>query len=434
MPTKLNWNALTDAEKTAALARSVGSNNDVTDAMKVIVRDVQQNGNEAVARYAAKFDNYTGPIAPIPVEQLKQAADALSPDLRTALETAIKNLTAFHTAQKPTPVKVETMKGVQCEMVWRPIERVGLYVPAGTAPLFSAVLMLSLPATLAGCQTRILCTPPRKDGTVDPSTLAAAYLCGITQVFPIGGPWSIAAMAYGTETLPKVDKILGPGNSYVTAAKMIVSQDAAGAAIDMPAGPSEVMVIADDAANPAWVAADLLAQAEHGTDSQALLLSDSQALIDAVAVEIEKQTTQLSRADLINQSLELCRLILVNDLGDAVIVANRYAPEHLIIQGAPDAAWPTAMVPAIQNAGSVFVGAFSPETAGDYASGTNHVLPTYALARAYGGLCLLSFMRNMTVQTLTREGLTALAPTLTAMAAAEGLDAHGNAVKVRMGV
>ncbi len=432
MITKLNWSALTEAERMAALSRSAGEKKDVTAYVNAIVQEVREGGNDAVARYASKFDGYTKDMAPVPAEQLKQAADNLTPALRAALEQAIANITAFHAAQKPASIKIETMAGVQCEMVWRPIEKVGLYVPAGTAPLFSAVLMLALPAKLAGCERRILCTPPRKDGTIDPSTLAAAYLCGITEVFPVGGPWSIAALAYGTQTIPKVDKIFGPGNGYVTAAKMIVAQDAMGAAIDMPAGPSEIMVIADGEANPAWVAADLLAQAEHAGDSQAILLSDSQALIDAVAIEIDKQMATLSRAAMIEESLKLCRLILVRDLGEAAQVANRYAPEHLILQGAPEAAWPTSLVASIQNAGSVFVGAFSPETAGDYASGTNHILPTYGLARAYGGLNLMSFMRSMTVQTLTREGLTALAPTLITMASAEGLDAHAGAVTVRI--
>jgi histidinol dehydrogenase len=347
--------------------------------------------------------------------------------LRKALDEAIASITAFHRAQKPQSVRLETRPGVTCEMVWRPIERVGLYVPGGTAPLFSAVLMLAIPAQIAGCKTRILCTPPSKDGSINPVILAAADLCGVTQVLPLGGAQAIAAMAFGTETVPKADKIFGPGNAYVTQAKQLVAQRPNGAAIDMPAGPSEVMVIADSKANPAWVAADLLAQAEHASDSQAVCVTNDAALAAAVQKEIAYQVPSLGRGRFITGSLGCSRVLLVKDLETAFEIANRYAPEHLILQIENAGDW----TDKIMNAGSVFLGPWSPETAGDYASGTNHVLPTYGYARAHGGLSLFSFMKNMSLQTLTKEGLSSLAPALVQMAGAEGLDAHAAAVTMR---
>lgn len=429
---QLVWKYLSEEEKMRALQRSVGSDADVTENVKIIVDNVHLNKNEAVASYAKKFDAYEGSLEPISQEKLKDAAAHLDMNLRKAIEIAIANVTKFHEAQEPARIKIETMPGVVCEKLWRPVERVGLYVPGGTAPLFSSVIMMAVPAKIAGCTKRVLCTPPQKDGSIDPAVLAAAYLCGVTEVYALGGPWAIAAMAYGTETVPEVDKIFGPGNGYVTAAKMIVSQNPNGAAIDMPAGPSEVMVIADEKANPAWVAADLLAQVEHGTDSQAILLTDSKTLSEDVALEVEKQAALLSRSEMVKHSLKLSRIILVQDMEEAVFVANRYAPEHLIIQSNEKAIWPTRIVDKVTEAASVFVGPYAPETAGDYASGTNHVLPTYGLARAHSGLGLLSFMKSMTVQTLTKSGLDHLAPTLITMAEAEGLDAHANAVKIRI--
>ena len=429
---QLVWKNLTPEERSQAISRSAGSDADVTENVKAIVDNVHLNGNEAVADYAKKYDGYEGSLEPIPEKKIKAAAEILTPNLRKAMEIAIANITAFHTAQKPDSIKIETTPGIICEKVWRPIEKVGLYIPGGTAPLFSTVIMTAIPAQIAGCQERILCTPPQKDGTVNQEILAAAYLCGITKVFAVGGPWSIAAMAYGTKTIPKVDKIIGPGNSYVTAAKMIVSQNANGAAIDMPAGPSEVMVIADENANPSWVAADMLAQMEHGPDSQALLLTESATLITAVANEIEKQTAKLDRSTMIKHSLKLSRLIQVKDIEEAISIANCHAPEHLIIQSNEGATWPERIVDKITGAASVFIGPFSPETAGDYASGTNHVLPTYGHARAHSGLNLLSFMKSMTVQTLSRKGLKNISSSLIEMAKAEGLDAHANAVKVRL--
>lgn len=430
---QLVWKYLSEKEQAHALKRVVGSSADVTESVKAIVDNVHLNGNEAIASYAAKYDDYEGSLEPVSQAELKAAADKIPSQLRKAMDIAIANITAFHEAQKPKSIKIETTPGVVCEKLWRPIEKIGLYIPGGTAPLFSTVLMMAIPAKIAGCSTCVLCSPPQKDGKISQETLAAAYLCGVTEVFSIGGPWAVAGMAYGTETMPKVDKIVGPGNSYVTAAKMIVSQQANGAAIDMPAGPSEVMVIADENANPAWVAADLLAQAEHGTDSQSILLTDSKDFSQAVKDEIEKQVATLSRKELIMHSLKHSHLILVQDIEEAIEIANIYAPEHLIVQSNEKATWPEEAVDKIKQAGSVFIGPYSPETAGDYASGTNHVLPTYGLARAHNGLSLLSFMKSMTVQTLTEKGLKNLSSSLINMATAEGLDAHANAVKVRVG-
>ncbi|MDX9688922.1 MAG: histidinol dehydrogenase [Alphaproteobacteria bacterium] len=432
MITILDWNNLDEAQRQSALTRAIGSGDDVIERMKIIVQAVREKGNEAVAAYAKQFDSYSGPLEPISQADIQKAIDSLPKTTRKAMDIAIDNLARFHEAQRPSPVTIETMRGVKCELQWRPIEKVGLYVPGGVAPLFSAVFMLALPAKIAGCSTRVLCTPPQKDGRINSETLAAAGLCGATEVYAFGGPWSIAAMAYGTETVSKVDKILGPGNSYVTATKMIISQDPRGAAIDGPAGPSEVMVIADDGANPAWVAADLLAQAEHGRDSQAMLVTPSRKLGEQVNAELQRQRASLPRNDFIKSSLSISSILIVKDLDQACEIVSRYAPEHLILQGGPTATWPTELVPRITQAGAIFVGDYSPETAGDYASGANHVLPTYGLARAYSGLNLLSFMRSMSVQTLSQEGLLALAPALIAMAEAEELDAHAQAVKIRI--
>ena len=321
------------------------------------------------------------------------------------------------------------MTGVLCERVSHPIDAVGLYVPAGTAPLPSAAIMLAVPAAIAGCPTRILCTPPRPDGTADPAVLTAASRAGVTDIFKAGGAQAIAAMAYGTETVPKVCKIFGPGNAWVTCAKSLVSGDAAGAAIDLPAGPSEVLVIADANASAEFVASDLLAQAEHGTDSQVVLVTDSHQLARAVAAELDEQLATLSRADIARAALGNSRLIVVDDLRTAVEVSNAYAPEHLILQvdGARE------LLPAVRNAGSVFVGQWTPESVGDYCSGTNHVLPTYGFARNYNGLGLDQFLRLMTVQELSREGLANLGDAVVRLAALEGLDAHAAAVTRRLG-
>ncbi len=401
----------------AALAQNVAA----------IVQSVRARGDEAVREYTAKFDKVDLGAFCVSETEAQAALEGLRPALRASLETAKRNISMFHEAQRPRPVSIETMPGVLCEMQWRAIERVGLYVPGGTAPLFSAVLMLAVPAILAGCRRIILCAPPQKDGRINAETLAAARLCGITEIFTIGGAQAVAAMAYGTQTVPKVDKILGPGNAFVTMAKQLVAQDANGAAIDMPAGPSEVMVLAVATARADWVAADLLAQAEHDTLSQAMLVTTDRLLAERVHQEVMAQMEVLSRREIVRKSLAQSRIILAKDDEEAIEIINAYAPEHLIIHGESA----QRFVSRIQTAGSVFVGEFTPETAGDYASGTNHVLPTYGAARAYGGLSLYSFMRTMTVQSLSGEGLRTLGPALITMAEAEGLDAHAAAVKVR---
>jgi histidinol dehydrogenase len=334
----------------------------------------------------------------------------------------------FHALQVLAPLRLETSPGVVCERLIVPLGAVGLYVPAGTAPLPSTAIMLAVPARIAGCPVRVLCTPPRPDGTADPAVLVAARLCGIEQVFKLGGAQAVAAMAYGTESVPKVDKIFGPGNSWVTAAKQIVAADARGAALDMPAGPSEVLVIADGSARPEFVAADLLAQAEHSEDAQVVLVTTSRELAVACIAEVERQMAVLPRRAITERSIGESRVLLVPDLDTALVVSNRYAPEHLILQVAEPRVW----LGRVRNAGSVFLGAWTPETMGDYCSGTNHVLPTYGHARAYSGLGVIDFVKRITVQELTPDGLRGLGPTARTLALLESLEGHANAVTVRL--
>ena len=422
------WNALSQAEKKTALARPRFKDDAaVLRDVNAIVSAVKTRGDAALREFAAKFDGGAPATLRLTPEELAKAAASVAPELRAAMIQAKANIEAFHKAEMPHPVKVETMPGVMCELQWRPMETVGIYIPGGTAPLFSAVLMLAIPARIAGCRRVVLCTPP-KAGEIHPAILAAAELCSITEIYASGGAQAIAALAYGTESVPKCDKVFGPGNAYVTMAKQLVAQDADGAAIDMPAGPSEVMVIADNTAKAAWVAADLLAQAEHDTVAQAILVTTDAEFAQQVEGEVTAQLAKLSRRSIAEQSIAESRIIIVVDRAAAIEVANSYAPEHLIIHHEDAATW----VPEIQHAGSVFVGAWTPESAGDYASGTNHVLPTYGYARAYNGVNLLSFMKSMSVQTITREGLQKLGPTIVTMAEAEGLDAHAGAVKIRM--
>jgi histidinol dehydrogenase len=361
-------------------------------------------------------------------EEAAAAFASLEPAAIEAIDVAIRNVKRFHEAQMPADVVVETMPGVRCERVSRAIDAVGLYVPAGTAPLPSAAVMLAVPAVIAGCDTRIVCTPPRPDGRADPAVVVAASRAGVTDIFKIGGAQAVAAMAYGTASVPKVAKIFGPGNAWVTCAKSIVAADPDGAAIDMPAGPSEVLVIGDETASAEFVASDLLSQAEHGTDSQVVLVTTSEELADAVEAEVTAQLETLSRADIARGSLQHARVLVVDDLDTAVDVSNRYAPEHLILQ-CRDA---RSLLPAIRNAGSVFVGEWTPESVGDYCSGTNHVLPTYGYARSYSGLGLDQFLRGMTVQELTRDGLAGLSDAVVTLAGLEGLDAHASAVTRRL--
>jgi histidinol dehydrogenase len=351
----------------------------------------------------------------------------LDPVALDALQRAIDNVTRFHEAQQLSDIDIETEPGVRCQRILRPINRVGLYVPAGTAPLPSALIMSAVPAAIAKCPLRVLCTPAR-GGKIAPVILAAAKLCGITDIFAIGGAQAIAGMAYGTETIPKVDKIFGPGSAWVTTAKQLVAQDPAGAAIDLPAGPSEVLVIADDSADADFVAADLLAQAEHDPLSQAILLTPSQDLAEATRIAALAQAATLSRNPILSQSLLRSRIIVVKDLAQAIQWSNDYAPEHLLLQVRDARLW----LPQITSAGSIFLGHWSPEPMGDYCSGTNHVLPTYGYARAYSGLSLLDFYKRITVQELTAAGLRSLGPTARTLAGLEGLDAHALAVELRL--
>lgn len=391
-----------------------------------IMEAVRTEGDAAVRRYTAQFDQYTGLEIALPTDRITGAADLLSPTLRAAIDQAYQNIRAFHRAQKEADITVETMPGVTCMRRSVAIERVGLYIPGGTAPLFSTVLMLGIPAQLAGCREVVLCTPRDRSGAMHPAVLYAASLCGIRQVFGIGGAQAIAAMAYGTETVPKVWKIFGPGNPWVTAAKQLVALD--GTAIDMPAGPSEVAVIADHTARPAFIAADLLSQAEHGADSQVVLICTSAAIADNVERALEEQLATLDRADIAQKALQNSKTIVVPDVETAMLVSNEYAPEHLILQTES----PEALAERVINAGSVFIGHFTPESAGDYASGTNHTLPTNGFARAFAGVSLDSFVKKITFQRITPEGLAALGPVVVEMATAEGLSAHARAVTVRL--
>jgi histidinol dehydrogenase len=427
-----DWERLDAASRARLLARpALDAGGDVAAEARAIVDAVRKEGDAAVRRYTARFDavpaGRLGDLRVSPAEFATARATLASREI-AAIERAIANVEAFHAAQRPAPIAIETMPGVLCERVLRPIPAVGLYVPAGSAPLPSAVIMLAAPARLAGCPQRILCTAPDKEGRANAAVLVAAEACGVDAVFRIGGAQAIAALAYGTESVPKVDKIFGPGNAWVTAAKQIVAGDPAGAALDLPAGPSEVLVIADDSARADFVAADLLAQAEHDPLSQSLLVTDSARLAAVVADEVGRQLPRLSRQHILAKSVAAMRLIVVTDLPSAIGVSNTYAPEHLMLQVREPRRW----LDAIQNAGSVFIGPWSPEPLGDYCSGANHVLPTYGHARAYSGLSLEDFIRRVTVQELSAAGLSALGPTAEALARLEGLDAHASAVGARL--
>jgi len=425
----LVWKKLSAAARTAALARPAQAAQPRTAAaVAEIIAAVRRDGDAALRRFARKFDGV--PLASLRVSEAEfaAAAKALTAADRSALRTACRNLRRFHAAQRPAPVRVETMPVIICEKVTRPIGRVGLYVPGGSAPLFSTALMLGVPSQLAGNPVRALCTPPGSDGRISPWILCAARLCGIADVFKAGGAQAIAALAYGTATVPKCDKLFGPGNAFVTEAKLQVSRDARGAAIDLPAGPSEVLVVADAQADPAFVAADLLSQAEHGPDSQVVLVTFTAATAARVQAELEKQLADLPRHAIARRALAQSRVLLAANSAEAVEISNRYAPEHLILQVAD----PRPLLAQITTAGSVFLGAWTPESLGDYASGTNHVLPTYGWARACAGLGLADFQRTMTVQTATPRGLKKLGPVVERLALAENLAAHQRAVRVRL--
>ena len=423
------WQELSPSEQDTLLRRPAHAADDrLQRAVAGILTRVRKEGDAALVQLTEELDGVEITDLLVSPREFGEAKNALQPAERSAIRMAAENISRFHRAQLPQPLSVETTPGVLCERLVRPIASVGLYVPAGSAPLPSTALMLGVPASLAGCPTRVLCSPPRADGRVDPAVLYAASICDISIVVRAGGAQAIAAMAYGTESVPRVDKLFGPGNPWVTEAKEQVAADPRGAARDLPAGPSELLVIADDKAEPSFVAADLLSQAEHGIDSQVILVTPSERLLNQVLSEIESQTQRLSRREIVRQSLAHSRAILVRDLATAVEVSNRYAPEHLIMQ----IDHPRQLLDRVVAAGSVFLGPWAPESVGDYCSGTNHVLPTYGFARAYSGLGVTDFLRTMTVQTLTEDGLRAVGPIAERLAALEGLDAHGQAVRKRL--
>ena len=425
----LLWKNLSASARTAALQRPAQTAQPaVATAVRAIVAAVRRDGDAALRRLTRKFDGADLRSLRVTEAEFAAAESALGRADKAALRTAYLNLHTFHAAQRFHDLRIETSPGIVCEKTARPIGRVGLYVPGGSAPLPSTALMLGVPSQLAHNPVRVLCTPPDKTGAINPWILCAARLCGITAVYKLGGAQAIAAMAYGTASVPKCDKLFGPGNAFVTEAKLQVSRDAAGAAFDLPAGPSEVLVIADNRANPAFVAADLLSQAEHGPDSQVVLVAFSQKFAARVQTALAKQLATLPRAAIARRALERSRIFLAANRDEAVAIANAYAPEHLILQ----VARPRGLLADITTAGSVFLGDLTPESLGDYASGTNHVLPTYGWARACSGLGLSDFQRTMTVQTAGPAGLQQLGPVVERLALAEGLAAHQRAVRVRL--
>lgn len=423
---QLNWGQLSDGEQQQALQRSpLIGDAALEHSVKTIIDTVASQGDNALRQFSSQFDGVELQQLALSAAEIEAACARVSNQIKAAIAQAMTNIEAFHTAQAFEAIDVETQSGVRCELRSEPIEKVGLYIPGGSAPLISTVLMLALPAKIAGCEQRILVSPP----PIDDAIIYAANACGIKQIFQVGGAQAIAALALGTETIPRVDKIFGPGNRYVTEAKRLVSQDGrCVVSIDMPAGPSEVLVIADKAANADFIAADLLSQAEHGPDSQVMLVTDSQTLADDVNQALQTQVVQLPRADIATMALSCSRTLLVEDMDQAAQVSNRYGPEHLIIQTTS----PRELLKQIRAAGSVFLGAYTPESVGDYASGTNHVLPTYGYSRAVSSLSLADFSRRFTVQELTAKGLIGLGQSVMTLASAEQLDAHKNAIAVRL--
>lgn len=426
---RLDWNALNAEARREALARPAQSRaDDLRRGVEQIIAAVRVGGDATLLELSHKYDRCTLDAIEVSEAEFVAAEAALDPALKKAIHEAAERIAAFHRASAPQPVAVDTAPGVRVERVLRPISRVGLYVPAGSAPLPSTALMLGVPAQIAGCREVVLCSPARADGCCDEAVLYVARITGVHRVFKLGGAQAIAAMAYGTDSVAKCDKIFGPGNAWVTEAKLQVSGDPDGAAIDMPAGPSEVLVIADAEANAAFVAADLLSQAEHGPDSQVILLSPSGGMLDEVAREVDRQCTGLPRQAIATQALAQSRLIKVESLAQAVEVSNRYAPEHLILQ----VATPRELLDSVDSAGSIFLGAWTPESVGDYCSGSNHVLPTYGYARSYSGVSVASFQKQITVQEVTPDGLRHIGPCAATLAAAEQLQAHRRAVTLRL--
>jgi histidinol dehydrogenase len=424
-----SWNDATAAERQRLLERPPALRDDaLQSAVLEIVSMVRKGGDAALSALTRRFDGVAVDSLRVSEEEFDQAERDMSPAALAAIELSIGNVRRFHEAQLPVSCDIETMPGIRCQRVSRPVDCVGLYVPAGSAPLPSTAIMLSVPAAIAECPRRVMCTPPRKNGRADSAVLAAARRGGVTEIYKVGGAQAIAAMAFGTESIPKVDKIFGPGNAWVTAAKSLIAAAANGTAIDMPAGPSEVMVMADSSASAEFVAADLLSQAEHGSDSQVLLVTTDRDLAQEVSVQIELQLPRLARRSIAAEAMQQSRFIVANNVTEATEISNAYAPEHLILQIDN----PRDILPAIRNAGSVFLGPWSPESAGDYCSGTNHVLPTSGYARSFSGLSVDEFMRRMTVQELSEAGLRSIAGPITELANLEGLDAHAAAVTCRM--
>lgn len=420
-PPRIEWPKL--------ISRAAESDSDIDASVRATLEYVRTQGDKAVLDLESRYDNivFTSVEAlKVSDKEIAEATASVSPELKAAIAQAYSNIRKFHSAQMPQTVKVETSPGVVCYQKAVPLRRVGLYIPGGRAPLFSTVLMLAVPASVAGCPETVLCTPPDKEGKANPVIVYAASVCGVRNIFKIGGAQAVAAMAYGTETLAKCDKIFGPGNRYVMKAKQMVGLSVT--AIDMPAGPSEVMVLADETAEPDFVAADFLSQSEHGPDSQSILVCTSEAIAKSVEDVVARQTARLSRGSVIAKALEHSRMVVLSSREDIIDFANEYAPEHLIISMRD----PWSVAERIVAAGSIFIGNYSPESAGDYASGTNHTLPTGGWARSFSGLNLDAFMRKMTVQEISREGLAGLGDTIRTMALAEGLDAHAAAVEVRL--
>lgn len=410
----------------SVLERPTKSLADIESIVTTIFEEIVEGGDEVLKEYTEKFDNVEVDDFSIAKSEIEAAESLVSTELKVAIQLAKSNIEKFHKAQKTDKIQVETTVGVQCWQEKKPIQKVGLYIPGGTAPLFSTILMLAVPATIAECKEIILCTPPYDEGRIHPAILYTANLCGVTKIFRIGGIQAIAAMTFGTESVPKVYKIFGPGNQYVTVAKQIATKH--GVAIDMPAGPSELLVVADDTANAAFVASDLLSQAEHGPDSQVILVSTSKKLLAAVEEEVATQIKKLPRKDIAQKAIDNSKLIYIEDEATAINLINEYAPEHFIICMENE----TYFIDNIENAGSVFIGNYTPESAGDYASGTNHTLPTNGYAKQYSGVNLDSFMKTITFQKITKKGIQKIGGAIELMAEAEGLQAHKNAVRLRL--
>jgi histidinol dehydrogenase len=427
------WQQLSEQEKQRALQRPVMNNKQgLSDAVAQLIAQVREQGDNALLSLTEKFDGIKLDQVALSPAQHAKSLSLLTDETKAAIELAYNNIVIFHKAQIANDISIETSDGVVCELITKAISSVGLYIPGGSAPLPSTVLMLGVPAQISGCKRVVLCTPPDTSennyGGITAEILYAAKLCGITEIYRVGGAQAVAALAYGTDSIAAVDKIFGPGNSFVTEAKQQVNQDSQGAVIDMPAGPSEVLVIADEFANPVFIAADLLSQAEHGPDSQVILVCDNKAVIEQVQVQLEQQLTLLPRMDIAKKALANSQLILTDSLAQSIEISNSYAPEHLIVQTEN----PRALLPELDNAASIFLGAYTPESAGDYASGTNHVLPTYGYSKVLSSLNLADFNRKFTVQEVSKQGMSNIGPAIMTLAKAEGLDAHRLAVKVRL--